>query len=292
MINWHRLFGIGLIDLFAYTNYEVELEKDLSIKQQFLDVVIIEKVRAGELPKDLPDGLDNLAQHNLLTYKSFRESLTAWALDELVGHYVNYRKQISKKDALLPAEQFRLYAVSTFFPETLSKETALVKIQPGVYETKWGSQIIRILVLNQFPETPNNTFWQLYSANPRKIQTAKLNYQHKLAKLGSIINQLFKFYKIEEVIVAYTVEDYVKDYIEDNLDLLNPEKILEKFSTEERLIGLSTQERLTGLSAEEIFQKFSAQERLIGLSTLSIEERLEGLSEEELERYLTKVKKH
>ncbi len=95
MTNWHRLFGIGLIDLFAYTNYEVELEKDLSIKQQFLDVVIIEQVKIGELPKDLPDGLDTLAQHNLLTYKSFREPLTAWSLDELAGHYVNYRKQRS-----------------------------------------------------------------------------------------------------------------------------------------------------------------------------------------------------
>ena len=106
MISWHRLFGIGLIDLFAHTNYKVELEKDLSIKQQFLDVVIIEQVQASELPKGLPDGLDNLAQHNLLTYKSFRESLTSWALDELVGHYVNYRKQIGEKFYLLNSFDF------------------------------------------------------------------------------------------------------------------------------------------------------------------------------------------
>ncbi len=71
MINWHRLFGIGLTDLFAYTNYEVELEKDLSIKQQFLDVMIIEKVKTEKLPKDLPDGLDNLGQHNSVDLQIF-----------------------------------------------------------------------------------------------------------------------------------------------------------------------------------------------------------------------------
>ena len=47
MINWHHIFGIGLVDLFAYTNYTVELEKDLSIKKQFLDVVIIEQIKIG-----------------------------------------------------------------------------------------------------------------------------------------------------------------------------------------------------------------------------------------------------
>ena len=279
MIDWHRLFGMGLTDLFAYTNYKVELEKDLSIKQQFLDVVIIEQVKASELPENLPDGLDNLAQHNLLTYKSFRESLGSWALDELVGHYVNYRKQISG-DVLLPVEQFRLYAVSTCFPQNLAKETTLTEVKEGVYETQWGSQIIRILVLNRFPETPNNTFWQLFSAIPSKVQTARVNYQHKLAELGSIINQLFKFYNMEGVVMPYTVQDYVKDYIKDNLDMLSPEEILEKFSAQERLMGLSSQERLTGLSSEEVLEKFT------------LEDRLKNISKEDLERYLSNLKKH
>ncbi len=144
-------------------------------------------------------------------------------------------------------------------------------------------------MLNEFPETPNNTFWQLYSANPRKIQIARLNYQHKLTELGSIINQLFEFYKMEGVIVSYTVEDYVKDYVKDHLDLLSPEdifkkfsseEILEKFSTQERLIGLSAQERLTGLSSKDILKNFSS------------EEFLKNIPPEELEQYLAKIKKH
>ncbi len=34
MIPWHRLFGLGLTDLYHGTSYRVELEKDLSLKQQ------------------------------------------------------------------------------------------------------------------------------------------------------------------------------------------------------------------------------------------------------------------
>jgi formylglycine-generating enzyme required for sulfatase activity len=48
----------------------------------------------------LRDGLDNLAGHNLLTYKSLREPLDDWALQELTGHYVNYRKQASPRTGL------------------------------------------------------------------------------------------------------------------------------------------------------------------------------------------------
>ena len=43
MTAWHRLFGITVTDLFTGSPYRVELEKDLSLKQQFVDAVIIEK---------------------------------------------------------------------------------------------------------------------------------------------------------------------------------------------------------------------------------------------------------
>ena len=60
MINWHRLFGLFLMDYFTGSPYEVELKKDLSLKQQFLDVVILRKTHEGSI-MELPDGLDNLS---------------------------------------------------------------------------------------------------------------------------------------------------------------------------------------------------------------------------------------
>jgi len=94
MINWHRLFGLTLDDYFSGTGYAVELEKDLARKRQLLDVLII-RAPAPASVRALPDpcdGLEALCAHNLLTYKSLHESLDAWAIEELIGHYVNYRK--------------------------------------------------------------------------------------------------------------------------------------------------------------------------------------------------------
>ncbi len=58
-INWHRLFGLTLMDLFTNSNYQVELEKELSLKKQYLDVVIIRKT-IGKPLAAVPVGLENL----------------------------------------------------------------------------------------------------------------------------------------------------------------------------------------------------------------------------------------
>ncbi len=120
-MDWHRLFGLLLTDFFTGSPFIVELEKDLSIKQQYLDVVILRK-RKGRFTERLPDGLDDLADHNLITFKSHQEALDDWALKELTGHYVNYRKQFSSGgEPLLPESAFRMYAVCSRFPHNLAQ---------------------------------------------------------------------------------------------------------------------------------------------------------------------------
>src|SRR5437016_3597063 len=108
MRHWHRLFGLVLPDFFTGSPFVVDLEKDLSLQQQFLEVVILRRT-AGRYRGRLPDGLDDLVDHNLLTFKSHQESLSDWALKELTGHYVACRKQVSPpRGELLPEEDFRL----------------------------------------------------------------------------------------------------------------------------------------------------------------------------------------
>jgi hypothetical protein len=82
------------MDFFRGMPVHVELEKDLSLKQQLLDVILIRK-EVAPLPCRLPDGFETLAAHNLISFKSYQEALDGWALQELIGHYVNYRKQTS-----------------------------------------------------------------------------------------------------------------------------------------------------------------------------------------------------
>ena len=85
------------MDYFTGSNYKVDMEKDLSVKPQLLDVIIIEKLTGTPLTEYL-DGLENLSQHNLLTYKSLHQTLTTLVIAELLGHYVNYRKSLDYKN--------------------------------------------------------------------------------------------------------------------------------------------------------------------------------------------------
>jgi hypothetical protein len=67
--DWHRLFGLLLTDFFTGSPFTVEVERDLSEQQQFLDVVILRRGR-GRFADRLPDGLDDLAEHNLVTFSA------------------------------------------------------------------------------------------------------------------------------------------------------------------------------------------------------------------------------
>jgi len=237
-------------------------------------VVIVEQTE-GPSVTTLPDGLDNLAKHNLLTYKSHQETLDKWALKELVGYYIAYRKLVSPDlNHLLPEAEFRLYAACTRYPANLGK--LLTKRQAGVYELEFAHPM-RVLVLSQFPETPNNAFWQLFSANAAKVLFGQQNYGWQRPDLSSIINDLFKHYLMEGI-MSYTVADYVKEY---------RKNFLQELSVEERLADLSPDQRLQGLSPDEVLQRFSPDEML---QRLSPDQRLQGLSPDEIEAYLTKLK--
>src|SRR5438128_11744090 len=145
-MNWHRLFGLILTDYFADSSFTVELEKDLALKKQLLDVVILRR-HSGRLPTRLADGLQDLAAHNLITFKSHQEPLDDWALKELTGHYVNYRKQCGPaRESLLPEAEFRLYAVCSRFPHNLARAVAWRPLQDGVYECRRGTDAIQVVV--------------------------------------------------------------------------------------------------------------------------------------------------
>ena len=243
MNNWHRMFGMTMTDFFTDSPFVVELEKDLSLKQQFPDVVILRK-GPGEIVEPLPDGLDNLVEHNLLTYKSLREPLDAAAIDELLGHLVNYRKQVSPhRKPLLPIEQFRMYGISTRVPRKLRKEVKLEERQPGVYEAVWGTHRVRIVVLNEIPVAPRNALWEIYSADPDKVMAGKDHYRPHTEDMSTVLDGLFKCYELEGITMPYTWDDWRRDYVREHLHQMTPE---------ERLEGLSPEDRLRGLSLGEI----------------------------------------
>ena len=210
----------------------MELEQDLSLKQQFVDVVIIRQDKTkSRSAAELPDGLDNLAKYNLLTYKSMCESLDDWALGELLSHYVSYRKLISQA-RLKPAKDFRLYAVTTRFPRKLLKRLIKVEeIMPGVYDVHSDAKLIRVLALKEMPVQQQNAIWQLFSAKPAQVVWGAAHYQWRSELFSSIMNELYQTYEIEGVtLMSYTVNDFIRDSFRNNLADLSPEEIAQLLS--------------------------------------------------------------
>jgi hypothetical protein len=152
----------------------------------------------------------------------------------------------------------------------------LTQRQAGISELELVHPI-RVLVLSQFPETPNNAFWQLFSANAAKVSYGRKNYQWRQPRLSSVRNELFNYYNLEGI-MSYTADDFVKDYTK---------KYLQVLSVEERLADLSPDQRLQGLSPDEVLQRFSPDQRLQGLSP---DEVLQHWSPDDIEAYLSKLK--
>jgi hypothetical protein len=251
---WHRLFGLTWTDFFTGQPVTVEMEKDLSLKKQLLDVLLIRK-EAGILTCRLPDGFEDLAQYNLVTFKSHMQKLSIWTLYELVGHYVNLRKQVSPgmdEDEMLPEEQFRLYAVCARYPQQLAGQLgqALVPIMAGVYEANVLGLRIRIVVANQLAEEEHNALLHLFSTRAELLVYGRRNY-HIHSRDGSTL-LLELFWRIREEIGAMStaLEEFARETIDKLLKELPVEKRLEGLSGDQILRAVPIEKLLEGLSPE------------------------------------------
>jgi hypothetical protein len=259
--DWHRLFGLSWIDFFQNSPIDVETEIDLSLKQQFIDLVLI---RRGPEPilRPLPDGFENLAAHNLITFKSHHEALDGWSLSELVGHYVNYRKQSSPSmQNLLPESDYRLFAVCARYPLQLSQQVALTAVRDAVYDVRWGTVPIRVIVVSQLPQEKQNAMLHLFSAREELLRYGQRNYQPYSRETSTLLFELFTAYNEDSDMSDKKLKEFVRESVD-------------KF-----LAGLSTEERLKGLPAEELRNHLPIEERLKGLS---MEEVVQALPPETL----------
>lgn len=246
--DWHRLFGLLMTDLFTDTPFVVEIERDLSQQQQFLDVVIVRR-RRGRLAERLPDGLDDFIAHNLITFKSHRETLDAWAMKELISHYVAYRKLVSRSPSQMLAEsEFHLYAVCAHYPHNLANQVLWQERQVGVYDSTWGTDTVRVVVAGQLPHQPHNAPLHLFSSSGETVRFGQNNYRRHSEETSLLLEQLFGKFQIEGFSMTYTMEDFRRDYMKEHLPQLTPEE------QREILASLPLEQRLAGLSEEQIRQ--------------------------------------
>jgi hypothetical protein len=255
--DWHRLFGLLLTDFFTDSPFSVDVERDLSVQQQRLDVVIVRRSR-GRFVGRLPDGLEGLRPHNLMSFKSRHEALDGWAMKELVGADVAYRKLVSPTpDELLPEDQFGLYAVAARFPHNLSGQIPWQQRQAGVYDCVWGTDTVRVVVAGELPREAQNAPLHLFSAAPDLVDFGSSAYQRRSANTSALLGQVFDKLQGEGFAVSYTMEDFQRQYAKEHFAQLTPEErmeVLEALPPEERMAGLPPEQRLAGLSPEQIRQ--------------------------------------
>lgn len=242
MINWLRLFGLTLADYFTGTCYSVDLEVDVARKRQLLDVVIIRG--EGPLPPEPCDGLDGLRKYNLLTYKSGGESLTSWSIEELIGHYVNYRKAFAM-DAR--PEDCGLYAVSTRRPRDLLSNADAQEHQPGIFGLRILNREITLILPREVEPEPRNALWELFSFEAARVILGAQNYHWRQPDRVSILNEIYHHYQSTGIAMPYTFEDFRRDVAREVLPELSPEERLRGLPPEERLRGLAPEERLRDL---------------------------------------------
>lgn len=260
-VPFHRIFGLNLTDFFFGCDVVVEVEKELTQKQQFLDVVIIRKGSAP-IPRRLPDGFDELAPHNLITFKSYRETLDGWALIELLGHYASYRKIVSPfADKLLSESHFRLYAVCARHPQKLEDAGLLRPAAPGVFDAVLpGIATIRMIVVHGLPLEEQNAILHLFSAKPESLQYACEHYHPQSSDTNTLLYRLLQTLR-RDLNVTIKYEEFVRESLNEILESLPPEELRKHLTPEERLEGITPEKRLEGLSTEQLKQILRDLER-------------------------------
>lgn len=69
---------------------------------------------------------------------------------------------------------------------------------------------------------------------------------------STVVQQLFDNYRLENLDVAYTIQDFQKDYIREHLNVLLPDEALNRYSMDDRLKGLSPTDIANHLAPEDV----------------------------------------
>src|SRR5262249_35229418 len=151
-------------------------------------------------------------------------------MKELVGADVAYRKLVSPSPTdLLPDEQFGLYAVAARFPHNLSGQVPWQKVQEGVYDCKWGTDTVRVIVAGELPREEHNAPLHLFSASPDLVSFGRGAYQRRSEDTSALLGQLFDRLREEGFAVSYTMEDFQRQYAKEHFARLTPEEQREAF---------------------------------------------------------------
>ena len=132
-------------------------------------------------------------------------------------------------------------------------------------------------MLSEIPRKKENVMWHLFSGIVENVEFAANYYREHNSEMSTIICQLFKTYNLEGLGMPYTMKDFQRDFVMDNLDILSPDEVLKRYSPDDVLKRYSPDEVLKRYSPDDVLKRYSPDERLRGLSSEEIKEYLKRI---------------
>jgi hypothetical protein len=103
-----------------------------------------------------------------------------------------------------------------------------------------------VVVAGELSREPHNAPLHLFSASPELVGFAGGAYRRRSEQTSRLLGQLFERLRGEGFTMAFTMEDFNRQYIKEHFARLTPEE------QEEVLKSLPPEQRLAGLSPEQI----------------------------------------
>ncbi len=279
--DWHRLWGLMMLPLFEKLDCETVVEMDLSAKVQRLDMVTVtadpENIPYHRLEADYYEGFENLNRHNLISFKSFREVFGMSAVEELYGHFTNYRKM--KNIPENEKNTVNLYAVTHHFPRELFS-----RFEGKNLIDRAGERIYTFNLLTpvRFVITRGSChpIMGLFSDDAEQILGSRRRLENDrwlIREVSSYLGRLYEHYSLEGIRMPYTQEMFIKDHYPDwysKIQAAKNEGIAEG--------------KLEGKAEGKLIGEILMAQRILKLSLYSQEE-LERRNAEELKKILSEI---
>jgi hypothetical protein len=124
--------------------------------------------------------------------------------------------------------------------------------------------VVRVVVAGELPREAHNAPLHLFSASPELVDFGRGAYRRQSGTTSLVLGQLLESLEGEGFAMSFTIEDFKRELFQKHFAKLTPEerrKVVRSLPPEEQqtvlqelLLGLPPEQRLAGLSEEEIRQ--------------------------------------
>ena len=273
--DWHLPFAETLEWDLTPVGVPVLPEVLVMSKRPRVDILILrqlEKAWTAEQLERLPDGIrQSTASHILLEFK-YTQSINDDVLVQTLAYDLFYRN--SKK---LTVDEVQTFLVSGIKPQLdTRKPYGYENLRyPGVYDShNQLEKRIQLISLNELADEPYNAAFKIFATHQKE--------KHKAFRLLEQTRDVASIPRELELLLSGLLTLGEQDMNKE----LTPEQVREVgkiwgkahlscLSSEERLAGIPTGERLAGINPSDVMNYFKPEQRLAGMSTEEIEAYLE-----------------